>query len=37
VGRLWRAFLDRAPGLYWSRIWAVYVLVRWCERQRVRA
>jgi asparagine synthase (glutamine-hydrolysing) len=37
VARLWRSFLDRAPGLYWSRVWALYVLVRWCERHRVRA
>ncbi len=36
VERLWRAFLDGAPGLYWSRIWAVYVLVRWCSRHGVR-
>jgi asparagine synthase (glutamine-hydrolysing) len=36
VGRLWKAFLDGQPGLYWSRIWALYVLVRWCERHRVR-
>lgn len=35
VGRLWRAFLDGAPGIYWSRVWAVYVLVRWCSRNRV--
>jgi asparagine synthase (glutamine-hydrolysing) len=31
VERLWRAFLDGAPGIYWSRVWAVYVLVRWCH------
>jgi asparagine synthase (glutamine-hydrolysing) len=37
VCRLWQAFLDRAPGLYWSRVWALYVLVRWCERHGVRA
>ncbi len=37
VGRLWGAFLDSAPGLYWSRVWAVYVLVRWCERNGLRA
>ena len=36
VERLWRAFLDGAPGLYWSRIWAVYILVRWCSRHGVR-
>ena len=35
VGRLWRAFLDGAPGIYWSRIWSVYVFIRWCHRNRV--
>src|SRR6267143_2541548 len=37
VGRLWRAFLDGAPGMYWSRVWGLYVLVRWCQRNRVSA
>ncbi|HVP60689.1 MAG TPA: asparagine synthase (glutamine-hydrolyzing) [Myxococcaceae bacterium] len=36
VDRLWRGFQSGAPGLYWSRIWAVYVLVRWCQRHGVR-
>jgi asparagine synthase (glutamine-hydrolysing) len=35
VERLWQAFLDRAPGMYWSRIWSVYVFIRWCHRNRV--
>jgi asparagine synthase (glutamine-hydrolysing) len=35
VERLWRAFLDGAPGIYWSRVWAVYVMVRWCNSNRV--
>jgi asparagine synthase (glutamine-hydrolysing) len=35
VGRLWRAFLDGAPGLYWSRVWAVYVLGWWCREYGV--
>ncbi|CAL78548.1 putative asparagine synthetase [Bradyrhizobium sp. ORS 278] len=35
VERLWRAFLDGAPGLYWSRVWSIYVFVRWCHRHRV--
>ncbi len=35
VRRLWHAFLEGAPGLYWSRVWAVYVLIRWCHRHRV--
>jgi asparagine synthase (glutamine-hydrolysing) len=35
VERLWKAFLDGAPGLYWSRVWSLYVLIRWCHRHRV--
>jgi len=35
VGRLWQAYLDGAPGLYWSRVWAIYVLIRWCHRHQV--
>jgi asparagine synthase (glutamine-hydrolysing) len=35
VERLWRAFLDDAPGMYWSRVWSVYVFIRWCHRNRV--
>ena len=36
VRRLWQAFQEGAPGLYWSRVWALYVLVRWCQRHGVR-
>jgi asparagine synthase (glutamine-hydrolysing) len=35
VVRLWDAYLAGAPGLYWSRVWAVYVLIRWCHRHEV--
>jgi asparagine synthase (glutamine-hydrolysing) len=35
VGRLWRAFQEGAPGIYWTRVWAIYVLIRWCHRYRV--
>jgi asparagine synthase (glutamine-hydrolysing) len=35
VERLWLAYLRGAPGLYWSRVWAVYVFIRWCHRHRV--
>jgi asparagine synthase (glutamine-hydrolysing) len=35
VERLWRAFLEGAPGMYWSRIWSVYVFIRWCHRNQV--
>jgi asparagine synthase (glutamine-hydrolysing) len=33
--RLWRAFRSGAPGLYWSRIWAPFVLLDWCQRHKV--
>jgi asparagine synthase (glutamine-hydrolysing) len=32
VQRVWQAFLDGAPGTYWSRAWAIYILIRWCHR-----
>jgi asparagine synthase (glutamine-hydrolysing) len=35
VQRLWQAFLDGAPGIYWTRVWAIYVLIRWCHRHKV--
>jgi asparagine synthase (glutamine-hydrolysing) len=35
VARLWQAFLDGAPGLYWSRVWAIYVFIRWCQRHQI--
>jgi len=35
VERLWRSFLDGAPGVYWSRVWAIYAFVRWCHRNGV--
>jgi asparagine synthase (glutamine-hydrolysing) len=35
VMRLWQAFLANAPGIYWSRIWSIYVLIRWCHSNRV--
>src|ERR1700722_15237917 len=35
VERLWRSFLDGAPGMYWARVWSVYVFIRWCHRNRV--
>lgn len=34
VARLWRSFVAGAPGLYWSRIWAIYVLLWWAKEHR---
>jgi asparagine synthase (glutamine-hydrolysing) len=35
VRTLWRSFTDGRPGLYWSRIWAIYVLMSWCQSHDV--
>ena len=35
VRQLWQAFLAQAPGLSWSRVWAIYVFIRWCHRYKV--
>ena len=35
VANLWHAFLQQAPGIYWSRIWSIFVFVRWCHRHKV--
>jgi asparagine synthase (glutamine-hydrolysing) len=35
VSRLWGAFRKGAPGLYWNRVWAIYVLIRWCHQHGV--
>jgi asparagine synthase (glutamine-hydrolysing) len=37
VARLWNAYQQGAPGLYWSRVWILYILMRWCQRHGVRA
>jgi asparagine synthase (glutamine-hydrolysing) len=35
VERLWNGFQSGQGGLYWSRVWALYVLMRWCHRHGV--
>jgi asparagine synthase (glutamine-hydrolysing) len=37
VTALWSAYQRREPGLYWTRVWALYVLIRWCHRHGVLA
>jgi asparagine synthase (glutamine-hydrolysing) len=32
---LWRSFLKGRPGLYWTRVWALYVLLSWCQTHDV--
>ncbi len=35
VARTYRAFQAGAPGIYWSRIWALYVLLHYCRTHRL--
>ena len=35
VARLWRAFRSGSPGLYWSRVWAIFALLHWARQERV--
>jgi asparagine synthase (glutamine-hydrolysing) len=35
IGRLWRSYQAGSPGLYWSRIWSLFILLNWCREHRV--
>jgi asparagine synthase (glutamine-hydrolysing) len=35
VSRLLDAFLAGAPGLYWSRVWAIHILLWWCREHEL--
>ncbi len=37
VARLWDAFDAGSAGIYWSRVWALFVLLWWCQRYEVSA
>ena len=32
VRKLWNAFLENKPGLYWSRVWSLHALIDWSKR-----
>jgi len=32
VARLWAAFQAGAPGIYWSRVWALFIVLWWSRR-----
>lgn len=36
VRKLWEAFEQKRPGIYWSRVWALFVLLTWSEKHDVR-
>jgi len=31
VRALWQSFLERPGRVYWSRVWGLFVLLRWCR------
>jgi asparagine synthase (glutamine-hydrolysing) len=35
AGRVWRKFLQSPKSVGWTRPWAIYVLVKWCEGNRI--
>jgi len=35
VARLWDTFQSGGTGMYWSRVWSIYILMRWCQRHQV--
>ena len=35
VRAIWRAFCEGSPGIYWSRVWAIFSLMWWCRLHRV--
>ena len=35
VSQLWNAFQAGSRGVYWSRVWALFVLLRWCRQHRM--
>ena len=35
VASLWSSFQSGAPGLYWSRVWTIYIMMRWCHKHGV--
>ena len=35
VCRIWHSFRKGGSGLYWSRVWSLYVLMDWCRRHGV--
>ena len=36
VAQLWAEFQQRRPGIYWTRVWALYVIIRWCQGHSLR-
>ena len=36
VGLVWKAFEEKAPGLYWSRVWTLYILLNWCRKHQMK-
>lgn len=35
VYNIWLAYQNGMPGLYWSRVWSLFVLLWWCREYRV--
>jgi asparagine synthase (glutamine-hydrolysing) len=36
VKTLWESYVAGKPGLHWSRVWSIYVLLAWCDRHDMK-
>lgn len=36
VEHLWQSFQSGRSKVFWSRVWALYVLLRWCDRHAIK-
>lgn len=35
VQEIWRIFIARPSSIYWTRIWSLYVLLKWCKDNHI--
>jgi asparagine synthase (glutamine-hydrolysing) len=35
VRTLWESYVAGKPGLHWSRVWSIYVLLAWCQNHEM--
>ncbi len=36
VAAIWNRYLEHPGSIYWTRIWALFILLKWCDTHQVR-
>jgi len=36
VAKIWRIFIEHPGAIYWTRIWALFILLKWCDIHHIR-